>query len=98
MAAGLGSIARYCQNYVMAKRQGSKTPAAKRVTAAGIVEAIEQDVELSTEQVKDAAKRAVAAVEKKLGVGKSRARTAGKAVAKNKPAKSKTSKRKKLTR
>jgi hypothetical protein len=36
------------------------------VTASGIVEAIEQDVELSVEQVKDA----VVAVEKKLGVRK----------------------------
>jgi len=36
------------------------------VTASGIVEAIEQDVELSVEQVKDA----VAAVEKKLGARK----------------------------
>jgi len=37
------------------------------VTTAGIVEAIEQDVELSVEQVKTAAHDAVAAVEKKLG-------------------------------
>ena len=38
------------------------------VTASGIVEAIEQDVELSMEQVKDVAQHAVAAVEKKIGV------------------------------
>jgi hypothetical protein len=58
----------------MANLSGSKTRAAKQVTAAGIVEAIEQDVELSMEQAKDAAKEVVAAVEEKLGVGKPRAR------------------------
>jgi hypothetical protein len=40
------------------------------VSAAGIVEAIEQDVELSVEQVKEAAHQAVEAVEKKLGARK----------------------------
>ena len=55
----------------MAKSSKQKTSAAgKGVTAAGLVEAIEQDVELSVEQVKDAAHEAVAAVEKKLGVRK----------------------------
>jgi hypothetical protein len=49
----------------------SETPKKKRrVTASGLVEAIEQDVELSAEQIKDAAHEAVVAVEKKLGVGK----------------------------
>ena len=44
------------------------------MTTEGIVEAIEQDVELSIEQAKDLAHEAVEAVEKKLGVGKPRAR------------------------
>jgi hypothetical protein len=43
-----------------------KTPPLESVTAAGLVEAIEQDVELSMEQVKEAAQEAIAAVEKKL--------------------------------
>jgi hypothetical protein len=49
-------------------------PSSKRerlgVSTAGIVEALEQDVELSVEQVKKAAHDAVAAVEKKLGARK----------------------------
>ncbi len=56
---------------MMAKGSKEKT---KRdglgVSAAGIVEAIEQDVELSVEQVKDAAHHAVEAVEKTLGTRK----------------------------
>ena len=51
------------------------------VTAAGLVEALEQDVELSMEQVKDA----VVAVEEKLGVRKS-------SKPKRKPSAAKTSK------
>ena len=58
----------------MAKASGEKTPDKNRVTAEGIVEAIEQDVELSIEQAKDLAQQAVEAVETKLGVGKPRAR------------------------
>lgn len=55
----------------MAKSSNQKPKKkARRVTAAGLVEAIEQDVELSAEQIKDAAQEAVIAVEKKLGVGK----------------------------
>ena len=50
--------------------EDDKKPEAPGVTAEGIVEAIEQDVELSVEQIKDAAKEAVDAVEKKLGVRK----------------------------
>ncbi|HVN27042.1 MAG TPA: hypothetical protein VMT64_01075 [Candidatus Binataceae bacterium] len=57
----------------MAKRTAPKKSPAKRVTAAGIVEAIEQDVELSLEQAKDIAKEAVVAVEEKLKMGKRRA-------------------------
>jgi hypothetical protein len=53
---------------------GEKHPPAAGVTAEGIVEAIEQDVELSIEQAKGAAKEAVATVKEKLGVGKPRAR------------------------
>jgi hypothetical protein len=49
-------------------------PAREGVTAAGLVEAFEQDVELSIEQVRDAAQEAVTAVEKKLGMRKPRAR------------------------
>ena len=70
----MGSLARYCQNYLMAKGAGENTPKQTGVTAAGIVEAIEQDVELSIEQAKDMAHEAVAAVEGKLGMGKPRAR------------------------
>jgi hypothetical protein len=56
----------------MAKSPKPKTSASREgVTASGIVEAIEQDMELSMEQVKDAAQHAVAAVEKKFGGGKS---------------------------
>ncbi len=51
------------------KRKGSAPN--QKVTASGIVEAIEQDLELSVEQVKEAAHDAVAAVEKKLGMRKS---------------------------
>jgi hypothetical protein len=58
----------------MAKGAGENNPDQKSVTAAGIVEAIEQDVELSIEQAKGAAKEAVATVKEKLGVGKPRAR------------------------
>ena len=58
----------------MAKGAGESNPDQKGVTAAGIVEAIEQDVELSIEQAKDMAHEAVAAVESKLGMGKPRAR------------------------
>jgi hypothetical protein len=53
---------------------GEKQPAADGVTAEGIVEAIEQDVELSIAQAKGAAKGAVATVKEKLGMGKPRAR------------------------
>ena len=59
----------------MAKSSKQKTIRSLGVTASGIVEAVEQDVELSMEQVKDAAQEAVAAVEKKLGVRKPPART-----------------------
>ena len=56
----------------MAKSSKRKTSTpSQQVTASGIVEAIEQDVELSVEQVAQAAKDAVEAVEKKLGVRKS---------------------------
>jgi hypothetical protein len=48
-----------------------KKPESEGVTAAGMVEALEQDVELSIEQLKEAAHETVEAVEKKLGVGKS---------------------------
>ena len=51
----------------MANGSKQKTsPASHGVTASGIVEAVEQDLELSMEQVKEA----VAAVEEKLGVRK----------------------------
>ena len=53
----------------MAKSSQEKPKKERRVTASGLVEAIEQDVELSAEQIKDAAHEAVVAVEKKLGVG-----------------------------
>jgi hypothetical protein len=53
---------------------GEKQPPAACVTAEGIVEAIEQDVELSIAQARGAAKEAVATVKEKLGVGKPRAR------------------------
>lgn len=61
------------------------------MTAAGLVEAIEQDVELSMEQVKNAAQEAIAAVEKKLArtpVKKPPAKVVKKATAKA-PAKKK---------
>jgi hypothetical protein len=59
----------------MAKSSTRKTQATGLgATASGIVEAVEQDVELSMEQVKAAAQGAVAAVEKKLGVSKPPAR------------------------
>ena len=70
----MGSIVRCCQNYPMANGSGEKNPNQNGVTAAGIVEAIEQDVELSIEQAKDLAHEAVDAVEKKLGARKPRAR------------------------
>jgi len=55
----------------MAKGPTQKTKRERLgVTASGIVEAIEQDVELSMEQVAAAAHQAVATVEKKLGVRK----------------------------
>jgi hypothetical protein len=54
----------------MATSSKTESKKARRVTASGLVEAIEQDVELSVEQVKDAAQEAVIAVEKTLGVGK----------------------------
>jgi hypothetical protein len=54
----------------MAKSPKDKTPPKNNVTAAGIIEAIEQDVELSVQQVKDVADEAVVAVEKKLGARK----------------------------
>jgi hypothetical protein len=54
----------------MAKSSNEKPKKERRVTASGLVEAIEQDVELSAEQIKEAAHEAVVAVEKKLGVGK----------------------------
>jgi hypothetical protein len=55
----------------MANTSKRKTPAAHPgVTASGLVEAVEQDFELSVEQLKDAAHDAVEAVEKKLGVRK----------------------------
>ncbi len=70
----------------MANGSKQKTsPASQGVTAAGIVEAVEQDLEWSMEQVKEAAQKAVAAVEKKLGGRKSPARTR-KAAKKQKPA------------
>jgi len=60
----------------MANSSKQKTsPASQGVTASGIVEAVEQDLELSMEQVKEAAQEAVAAVEEKLGVRKAPART-----------------------
>jgi hypothetical protein len=52
------------------QKSSQQKPKKERVTASGLVEAIEQDVELSAEQIKDAAHEAVVAVEKKLGVGK----------------------------
>jgi hypothetical protein len=58
----------------MENDSGEKHPPAEGVTAEGIVEAIEQDVELSIEQARNLAHNAVAAVEKKLGVGNPRAR------------------------
>jgi hypothetical protein len=54
----------------MAKSSKEKPKKERHVTASGLVEAIEQDVELSAEQIKEAAHEAVVAVEKKLGVGK----------------------------
>jgi hypothetical protein len=61
----------------MARSAQEKPKKARRVTASGLVEAIEQDVELSAEQIKDAAQEAVIAVEKTLGVGKgAKAKTA----------------------
>jgi hypothetical protein len=54
----------------MAKSSKTKTsPERPGVTAIGLVEAVEQDVELSMEQLKSTAKEAVAAVEKTLGIG-----------------------------
>jgi hypothetical protein len=44
----------------------NQMPATQGATASGIIEAVEQDVELTLEQVKDAASGAIAAVEKKL--------------------------------
>ena len=44
----------------------SKKTAARGATASGIIDAMEQDVELTLEQVKDAATGAMAAVEKKF--------------------------------
>jgi hypothetical protein len=59
----------------MAKSSKQKTQATGLgATASGIVEAVEQDVELSMERVKEVAQEAVAAVEKKLGVSKPPAR------------------------
>jgi hypothetical protein len=87
---GLGYEARYWQDCAMANSSGAKTPPDK-VTAAGLVEAIEQDVELSMEQVKNAAQEAIAAVEKKLArkpVKKPPAKVVKKATAKA-PAKKK---------
>ena len=49
-------------------KEDEKKPEAPGVTAEGIVEAIEQDVELAVEQIKDAAHEAVEAVEKRLGM------------------------------
>ena len=70
----------------MANGSKQKTsPARHGVTASGIVEAVEQDLELSMEQVKAAAKEAVAAVEEKLGVRKPPPR-AHKPARKQKPA------------
>jgi len=66
----------------MANGSKQKTsPASHGVTASGIVEAVEQDLELSMEQVKEA----VAAVEEKLGVRKPPPR-AHKPARKQKPA------------
>ncbi len=66
----------------MANGSKQKTsPASHGVTASGIVEAVEQDLELSMEQVKEA----VAAVEEKLGVRKPPPR-AHKRARKQKPA------------
>ena len=50
----------------------SKKAAAPGATASGLIEAMEQDVELTLEQVKDAATGAMAAVEKKLRGGNPR--------------------------
>jgi hypothetical protein len=57
----------------MANSSGAKTPP-DGVTAAGLVEAIEQDVELSMERVKEVAQDAIAAVEKKIAPRKAAAR------------------------
>lgn len=66
----------------MANGSKQKTsPASHGVTASGIVEAVEQDLELSMEQIKEA----VAAVEEKLGVRKPPPR-AHKPARKQKPA------------
>jgi hypothetical protein len=53
----------------------NKKAAAPGATASGIIEAMEQDVELTFEQVKDAASGAMAAVEKKLRGGNPRTAT-----------------------
>jgi hypothetical protein len=51
----------------------NKKAAAQGATASGMIEAMEQDVELTLEQVKDAATGAMAAVEKKFRGGNPRA-------------------------
>jgi PBP1b-binding outer membrane lipoprotein LpoB len=74
--AGLVYRAPYWQDEDMAKNSTQKTQATSLgVTASGMVEAVQQDVEWSMEQVKAAAQEAVAVVEEKLGVSKPPART-----------------------
>lgn len=50
----------------------NKKTVAPGASASGIIEAMEQDVELTFEQVKDAAQGAIATVEKKLRGGRAR--------------------------
>jgi hypothetical protein len=60
----------------MANSSKQKAPSARLgVTASGIAEAVAQDIELSIEQVTQASRKAVAAVEDKLGARKPPART-----------------------
>jgi len=70
----------------MANNSGeNKRSEGKGATAAGMVEAVTQDVELIVERVKDTAQEAVAAVEEKLGVRKAPAARPRKPAKKQKP-------------